>query len=148
MGNSLSRRVDELEAVFGAADDADSTLVERDEDGRITVVAMRFAYRFNKAGAVIGVKFKKQVHDRRPDEPLFEFRNRVIWPDINVWREVLDQLPSSRGLPNFDGYEELQAAVEQRRRATAADAVRRKGETEWGERVIGLVEIMEADDAH
>lgn len=146
MGRSIDRRVDELEAVFGTADDADSTLVKRDDDGRITVVAMRFAYRFNEAGAVVGIKFKKQIHARLPDEPLSEFRQRVVWPDISVWREVLDQMLPSRGLPNFDGYKEFQAAVEQRRRATAADTVRRKGETEWGERVIGLVEMSEANE--
>jgi hypothetical protein len=144
---SVARRLDQLEEVLGAMDDADSVIVERDPKGRIEKIAMRFAYQFDAAGAVIGIKVGKLVHTRRPDEPLWEFRRRVVAPSASVWKELLAQVLPSRGLPaKDDGFDAARERTEARRADVAADAVRRKGETEWGERVIGLVELFEAND--
>lgn len=144
---SIGRRLDQLEAALGATGDADSVIVERDEEGRIERIARRFAYRFDADGAVIGIRVGGVVHARRSDEPLWEFRQRVLDPPTGLWNELLAQVRPSRGLPATDGgFDATRERTEARRASVAADAVRREGEAEWGERVIGLVELFEASD--
>ena len=54
-------------------------------------------------------------------------------------------MPPSRGLPKWDG-DALRKGAEASRARVATDTARRQGEVEWGERVIGLCELMEAND--
>jgi hypothetical protein len=154
MSNSLSRRVDKLEAALGAGAAEGVAVVERDRDGRLRSVALRFAYRFGEAGEIIGIKVGDQIYSRHPGETVSALRRRAMERlDIMVqfWRGFIDQVSGhSRGLPfknqDISTLERWRREDAKSKARIAADAVRRKDEGEWGVREIGFLELHTTDD--
>lgn len=149
---NLEKRVEDLEAKVRPP--VDVSIVELDDEGR--VAGFHVAYRFDESGAVIGMRFGRQVFDQISFETIREMRGRAFAECqalADLWRGVMPLLSDrSRGLPYgvTEGERARKHEAGKARQAKDAallarvekDARRRPGEQEWGERVVPILVAM------